>query len=383
MGGIGSFRSCAGLSVALVMQLVGAISVALGTHTVTPRLSYTATWLGNTYGGGRCSAPMSREFNGECWIHSQSTSFAVAHDGTVFTNAAWDERHAESQVFTPKGKLAGAVDWQGFYPGAGAGVGLSKKYVFMLHGMYAKYEPFANGTAHLGTCWGITRWSASAATYPPYGNASWPGGGCPGIELLIRQSPGTNMLQLGQEPGTDTHPATGLTVCGDSRLFFVHGNASVIDKNHGTGPLPSVDPQLNHTLLEINPETMVIRRRVQHPSLSSAGPLSCGPPLSNSSAGAYILFMMRDCSGSNQGSAVTGCRRLSAISSVDGSTLFNISDVLQPRAITFDSASQTLFVADTHSSRQNIRIYEANGSYVGSFGAAGGVYAPGMAAGDM
>lgn len=149
---------------------VAAIHAALlvAVRAATPRFNYTATWLGNSYGGGRCSTTMSREFSGECWVHSQSTSFAVAGDGTVFTNAAWDERHAESQVFTAQGKLAGALDWQGFYPGAGAGVGLSKQYVFLLNQAYAHYDPFPNGTSRPGTCWGITRWSTSAATYPPY-----------------------------------------------------------------------------------------------------------------------------------------------------------------------------------------------------------------------
>jgi hypothetical protein len=77
------------------------------------------------------------------------------------------------------------------------------------------------------------------------------------------------------------------------------------------------------------------------------------------------------------------CIHVVCTEQVDGSTLFNVPDVLEPRAISFDSASATLFVADTHPSRENIRIYEANGSFVGSFGAAGGVYAPGVPAGHM
>ena len=114
-----------------------------------------------------------------------------ARTGTIFTNSAWDEPHAEQTVWRADGELAGSLDWAGFESGPG-GVAVSDTYVFALQQVYA--------AGPVG-CWGITRWHRNATAvglpaFPPFPPANWSSGGCAGVHPAIARAPIDNTLKL-------------------------------------------------------------------------------------------------------------------------------------------------------------------------------------------
>lgn len=81
--------------------------------------------------------------------------------------------------------------------------------------------------------------------------------------------------------------------------------------------------------------------------------------------------------GHNSGT-VTAIRRDS------GTKAFVVPDLLNASAIAFDDVSNTLFVADIHRTRNNIRVLDAsNGATVGAFGEPGGIFGAGNPSGTF
>ena len=292
-----------------------------------------------------CTTP-GREYKNHCWVQGQISHFDVDQDGTIFTNSAWDEPHAEQAVWGADGSLAGSLDWRGFESGPG-GVAVSADYVFALQQAYA----------HQPTCWGVTRWHRHAAAaglpaYPPFPAANWTGGGCPGVHPAITNAPIDNTLKLGN--ATPVHFQSAMKVC-NGVLYLVNSNTS--------------------TLSAINPATMAVASAVAAPELVGVTDMACGPT-------PETLFVARGCCLP----PCAGCTTVSAISAKTGVVQFDLEGPtrpLEPLAIAFDHVSQTLFVSDKALARNNIRIYTAAGDYAGSFGAAAGVFGPGAPAGSM
>lgn len=82
-------------------------------------LNYTTSWIGNTFGYG----------NGQ-WVQQNVEAIAVAPDGTVYTDAPWDESGAEVSTYRSGQRLAFAGQTHGWGNNGGDAVAVNSTYVY-------------------------------------------------------------------------------------------------------------------------------------------------------------------------------------------------------------------------------------------------------------
>jgi len=84
-------------------------------------LSYTTTWLGNTFGGG------------PKWVQNFIEGMYVAPDGTVYAASGWDEAGREFGLYRNGDVIGKCSDTHGWGTNGGPAVVASEKYVFIAH----------------------------------------------------------------------------------------------------------------------------------------------------------------------------------------------------------------------------------------------------------
>lgn len=103
----------AGVSVVIAAALLPVASIAQTT------LKYTTSWVGNTFGFG----------DGK-WIQLGIEGIAVGQDGTVYTNAPWDESGSEISAYKGGTKLAYAGQTHGWGNTGGDAIAVNGAYVY-------------------------------------------------------------------------------------------------------------------------------------------------------------------------------------------------------------------------------------------------------------
>lgn len=115
-------RQSRGAPVALLVGLAGAVILVAGIspRAQTPTLKYTTSWIGNSYGGrdGR-------------WVQDWVQGMAVAPDGTVYTNAFWDEGGREVGVYRNGQVIGSAGHTHGWGLTGGSAICFNSKYLFI------------------------------------------------------------------------------------------------------------------------------------------------------------------------------------------------------------------------------------------------------------
>jgi hypothetical protein len=104
-------RVCVSLAV-----LSAFVPVAASAQTA---LSYTTSWIGNTFGYG----------DGK-WVQLDVEAMAVGPDGTVYTDAPWDESGSEISAYKAGTKVAYAGQTHGWGNGGGDAVAVNGSYLY-------------------------------------------------------------------------------------------------------------------------------------------------------------------------------------------------------------------------------------------------------------
>jgi hypothetical protein len=136
-----------------VVKLSARLGVAvLVVHSLLPlsasaqsQLTYTTSWIGNSFGFG----------DGK-WMQQDIQAISVGADGTVYTNAPWDESGSEIAAYRGGDKIAVAGSTHGW--GAAGGDALATNHTYLYAAMSIGNE--SNGLV--------------GADYPP-ANQTWYG----------------------------------------------------------------------------------------------------------------------------------------------------------------------------------------------------------------
>lgn len=83
------------------------------------QLNYTTSWIGNTFGFG----------DGK-WVQQDVEAISVAPDGTVYTNAPWDESGSEIAAYRNGDKLAVAGGTHGWGNAGGDAIATNQTYLY-------------------------------------------------------------------------------------------------------------------------------------------------------------------------------------------------------------------------------------------------------------
>ncbi len=89
--------------------------------TTAKPLSYTTTWLGNRFGGGKK------------WVQNFAEGMFVARDGTVYLASGWDEGGREFGFYRNSDVVGQAADTHGWGTGGGVAVAANDRYIFLAH----------------------------------------------------------------------------------------------------------------------------------------------------------------------------------------------------------------------------------------------------------
>jgi hypothetical protein len=107
------------------LALLGSLSVAATltatTTAAAPPLTYSTTWLGNSFGGGKK------------WVQNFAEGMFVAPDGTVYLASGWDEAGREFGAYKNGDVVGKMADTHGWGTGGGTAVTANDKYVFLAH----------------------------------------------------------------------------------------------------------------------------------------------------------------------------------------------------------------------------------------------------------
>lgn len=110
-------------------------------QTSLPLLKYRTSWIGNTFGGAR-----------DEWVQDWIQAIYVARDGTVYTNAFWDEGGREVGIYR-NGRIIGmAAHTHGWGYTGGAAIAANGRYLYIAQSVNSE-------GGHL----------RDAATWPPKG----------------------------------------------------------------------------------------------------------------------------------------------------------------------------------------------------------------------
>ncbi|CAB3801578.1 hypothetical protein [Paraburkholderia caffeinilytica] len=150
------------------MKIFSRLGVAvLVVHSLLPlnasgqsQLSYTTSWIGNSFGFG----------DGK-WMQQDIQAISVGADGTVYTNAPWDESGSEIAAYRAGDKIAVAGSTHGWGAAGGDAVATNHTYLYAAmsignenNGLVGADYPPANQT-----WFGITRRTlANLATGAPF-----------------------------------------------------------------------------------------------------------------------------------------------------------------------------------------------------------------------
>jgi hypothetical protein len=103
------------------LALSGALAcVAACGASAETTLNARTSWIGNTYG-----------FGDGTWTQIDITALAVAPDGTVYTNAPWDESGAEASIYKDGKMLGFAGGTHGWGNGGGNAIAINSRYVYV------------------------------------------------------------------------------------------------------------------------------------------------------------------------------------------------------------------------------------------------------------
>ena len=86
---------------------------------VLPAISYTTSWIGNTFGGG------------DKWVQNFVQGMYVASDGTVYTNSEWDEAGREAGIYKDGNVIGESSQLHGWGRGGGVAVTASSDYLYV------------------------------------------------------------------------------------------------------------------------------------------------------------------------------------------------------------------------------------------------------------
>ena len=146
-----------------------------------PPLQYTVSWVGNSFSGK------------DRWIQDSVSDLCVLPDGTLFTNAAWDEADADVTQFENGNIVAVARHMQGWGNSGGEAVAANSKYLFI--GVHMNNE----GNHLVGNSWPPVNFDWSGVSRRPRSDitkgAPFPGGHgkegdvLPGSYLVVDQFP--------------------------------------------------------------------------------------------------------------------------------------------------------------------------------------------------
>ena len=100
----------------LTAMSVAALSV---TSNPLPNISYTTSWIGNTFGGG------------SKWVQIQIAAMYVGNDGTVYTNSVWDEAGREAGIYKDGDAIGKASNLHGWGRLGGEAVTANSKYLYI------------------------------------------------------------------------------------------------------------------------------------------------------------------------------------------------------------------------------------------------------------
>ncbi|MBB5498243.1 hypothetical protein HDG37_002443 [Paraburkholderia sp. MM5384-R2] len=109
------------------MKLISRLGMAVVlSHSLIPlnasaqsQLSYTTSWIGNSFGFG----------DGK-WMQQDIQAISVGADGTVYTNAPWDESGSEIAAYRAGDKLAVAGSTHGWGAAGGDAVAVNHTYLY-------------------------------------------------------------------------------------------------------------------------------------------------------------------------------------------------------------------------------------------------------------
>ncbi|MCC8393845.1 hypothetical protein LJ656_14705 [Paraburkholderia sp. MMS20-SJTR3] len=102
-----------GMTVLLIHSLIAPNAAAQS------QLNYTTSWIGNSFGFG----------DGK-WMQQDIQAISVGADGTVYTNAPWDESGSEIAAYRAGDKLAVAGSTHGWGAAGGDAVAVNRSYLY-------------------------------------------------------------------------------------------------------------------------------------------------------------------------------------------------------------------------------------------------------------
>ncbi|AOJ04269.1 hypothetical protein WS70_20660 [Burkholderia mayonis] len=107
------------LSALLAMLTVGPLLLRPADASAQTPLTYTTSWIGNTFGFG----------DGK-WVQQDIEAIAVAADGTVYANAPWDESGAEVSAYRGGDRVAVAGWTHGWGDKGGDAIAVNGTYLY-------------------------------------------------------------------------------------------------------------------------------------------------------------------------------------------------------------------------------------------------------------
>ncbi len=281
-------------------------------------ISYTTSWIGNTFGGG-----------GK-WVQNSVEAMYVAPDGTVFTDSQWDEGGREAGIYRDGDAVLNPQHTHAWGQFGGRAVAANRKYLFI--GMRMDNQ---GGTLQ------------DPGTWPPKGS-SWFG-----ISRRRLTDPASGAAFLNGKGGAgDTLKGSFLVVntAPDGVDASLSGIAADDRRLYVSNPYDS-------EVRVYDPDTMALTNAF---TLERPGPLAIG--------GGGVLWVIQT------GDQNHAPRILSL--TADGSPRpETIDDVINPRSVSIDNQGR-LMVAEA-GPRQQILVYDisAKPTLVQTFGNPGGIYA--------
>lgn len=309
---------------------VGLAWLALAPPAPAQSLSYTTSWIGNTFGGTSGPGQARRH------VPLSVDGLFVLPDGTCCTNSGWDEDGAEAGFFKNGDIVGSAGHTHGWGYGGGAEVAANRRYLFLAQtvGNEGGGLVAADTWPAKGLVWsGVSRRTRGGGAAPFPGGKGGHGDTLRGCFLPLAETREGTATALGGLAADDTHLYLSDAAAGEVAVY--------------------------------DPETMTRRRGWPLPR---AGRIALAADstlwiIQRGDAGHRPRVVHRTGGGASLGEAIT--------------------DVAAPSALGLDSRGR-LLVADDGPGQQ-VRVYDVRGPaprLAGTLGEPGGIFAgPGARAG--